>query len=190
MKLKFVPVLIAIATFALSCTTEVIGPVGPQGPQGPQGPEGVPGENAYVFEYSDVDFLAANNFEVYLDYPADFEGLDSDVALVYLLWDVVTDGDGNPLEVWRQVPQSLLTSNGLLMYNFDFSKVDVHLFLAAEFDLNLLEPIDTDDWIVRVVVVPGQFWGGRSNVDHSDYHAVAEAYGLPEFDIHDAITRR
>lgn len=181
--------LLAIMAIAItSCVTESVGPVGPPGPQGPEGPVGAPGENAYVFEYTGVDFLAPD-YEVYLDYPVDFEGLDSDVALVYLLWDVTTDTNGNDLEIWRQMPQSLLTPNGLLMYNFDFSRIDVHLFLAAEFSADLLEPIDTDDWVVRVVVVPGNFWG-RTSVDHSDYNAVKEAYGLPDLQEHTAVARR
>ena len=182
-------IVLSLIGFSLSCT-ESVGPQGPQGPEGPQGPIGVAGESGFVFEYTDVDFNAANDYEVYLDYPEDFEGVDSDVALVYLLWDVTTDGNGNDLEVWRQVPQTILTSSGLLQYNFDFTKFDVHLFLAAEFDLGLLQPIDTDDWIVRVVVVPGTFWGGRSGVDHSDYNAVKEAYGLPDLGTHTAISRR
>lgn len=185
-------ILLSLVGFSLSCT-ESVGPQGPQGPQGadgPQGPIGEAGESGFVFEYTDVDFTTANNYEVYLDYPVDFEGVDSDVALVYLLWDVTVDGDGNNLEVWRQVPQTLLTTNGLLQYNFDFTKIDVHVFLSAEFNLDLLQPIDTDDWIVRVVIVPGTFWGGRSSLDHSDYAAVKEAYGLPELGTHTAIARR
>jgi hypothetical protein len=182
--------LLVLLTIAMSsCISETVGPPGPAGPQGPEGPVGAPGDNAFVFEYTGVDFLAPN-YEVYLDYPSDFEGLDSDVALVYLLWDVTTDNNGNDLEIWRQVPQTLLTANGLLMYNFDFSKIDVHLFLATEFNPDLLEPIDTDDWVVRVVIVPGSFWG-RTSIDHSDYNAVKEAYGLPELQIHsDVIARR
>jgi hypothetical protein len=185
-------IVLSLIGFSLSCT-ESVGPQGPQGAQGadgPQGPIGAAGESGFVFEYTEVDFTTANNYEVYLDYPTDFEGVDSDVALVYLLWDVSTDGDGNALEVWRQVPQTLLTSNGLLQYNFDFTKFDVHLFLSAEFNLDLLQPIDTDNWIVRVVIVPGTFWDGRSSVDHNDYTAVKEAYGLPDLGEHTAISRR
>ena len=172
-------ILVSIA----SCTTEVIGPQGPEGPVGEQG------EGAFVFEYSDVDFVAPN-YEAFLNYPAEFEGLESDVTLVYLLWEVTTDGDGNDLEIWRQVPQTIFTANGLLNYYFDFSKIDFHLFLTTEFDPSLLEPIDTEDWIVRAVVIPGDFWGGRTAVDHSDYHAVKKAYGLPELPKHNSLQRR
>jgi hypothetical protein len=175
--------VLILAIIVSSCTKEVVGPAGPEGPAG------APGENAFVFEYTNVDFLAPD-YEVVLNYADNFEAFDSDVTLVYLLWDVTTDTNGNDLEVWRQVPQSILTANGLLQYNFDFSKVDFRLFLDTEFDPSLLEPIDTDDWIVRAVVVPGQFWGGRTGIDYSDYNAVKEAYGLPEMPTQTTLKRR
>ena len=175
--------LMAILVFAISaCTTETIGP---QGPQGPEGPAGEQGESAILFEYSNVDFIAPN-YDVLLDYPSDFTGLESDVTLVYLLWEVDLDG----LEIWRQLPQTIFTTNGLLNYNFDFTTVDFRLFLTTEFDPSLLEAVDTDDWIVRAVIVPGNFWGGRTSVDHSDYYAVKEAYGLPEMPKHTVVNRR
>ena len=168
-----------------ACTTETIGPPGPQGPEGPAGPTGAQGESAILFEYSNVDFTAPN-YDVFLNYPDDFTGLESDVTLVYLLWEV----DENGLEIWRQLPQTIFTINGLLNYNFDFTTIDFHLFLSINFDASLLDPQDTDDWIVRAVIVPGNFWGGRTSVDHSDYNAVKEAYGLPEMPKHIVAKRR
>ena len=44
--------------------------------------------------------------------------------------------------------------------------------------------------IVRAVIVPGNFWGARSSIDHSDYNAVKEAYGLPELTRHSIAKRR
>ena len=169
-----------------SCKTEV---VGPQGPQGPEGPAGADSENAILFEYKDVNFVGPD-YEVFLNYPDDFVGLDSDVTLVYLLWEGTTDNDGKDLEIWRQVPQTVFTVDGLLNYNFDFSRIDFRLFLTTTFDTSLLEPIDTDDWIVRAVIIPGNFWGGRMSVDYSDYNAVKEAYGLPEMPKHTVTKRR
>ena len=166
-----------------SCTTEV---VGPEGPQGPEGPAGVNAGSAILFEYSNVDFVGPD-YEVFLDYPDDFEGFDSDVTLVYLLWEVDNDSG---LEIWRQLPQTILTADGILNYNFDFTTIDVHLFLSLDFDPASLLPKDTDDWIVRTVIIPGNFWGGRSSVDHSDYYAVKEAYGLPDMPKHEANNRR
>ena len=175
--------LMAILVFAISaCTTETIGPPGPQGPEGPAGEQG---ESAILFEYSNVDFIAPN-YDVLLEYPSDFTGLESDVTLVYLLWEVDADG----LEIWRQLQQTIFTINGLINYNFDFTTIDLRLFLSINFDTSLLVPQDTDDWIVRAVIIPGNFWGGRTSVDHSDYNAVKEAYGLPEMPKHAVVNRR
>ena len=188
-KIQLLPFLLLFLVVA-ACETGPAGPVGPPGPQGAQGVDGLPGESGIVFEFQDVD-IAPPNYEVFLNFDDDFEGLDTDHALVYLLWAIIKDSNGDPLDVWRQVPQSLLTQNGLLIYNFDFSRVDVRLFLAADFDLGLLGPQDLDDWIVRVVVIPGDFWGGRTSVDVNDYNAVEKAFGLPKIPAHtSAITRR
>lgn len=180
--LKLLALILTVITLT-ACTKEVVGPAGPEGPAGPQG------DSAFVFEYSGVNFNSPN-YEVILNYADDFNALDSDVTLVYLLWDVTTDSNGNDLEIWRQVPQMIFTQNGLLQYNFDFSTIDFRLFLSTEFDPSLLEPIDTDNWVVRAVVIPGDFWGGRTSIDLSDYNAVKEAYGLPDFPAHPIQKRR
>ena len=160
-----------------SCFIGGDGPVGPQGPQGRDGQDGLDGldgEEAYVFEYENVSFTGPD-YEVILPYASDFEALTSDVTLVYFLWDV--DSEGN--EIWRALPQSLITPDGLLQYNFDWTTLDVRLFLDAEFSLDMLTAADTDNWIVRLVVVPGQFWsGGRKSVP--SYEEVKAKYNLKE----------
>jgi hypothetical protein len=177
---KLVPFLFLIAVLA-ACD-------GSEGPVGPQGPPGVPGEDgvnieSFVFEYENVDFTAPE-YTVTLAFSEDFnfEGQNTDVVLAYLLWDVV-EIDGVPTDVWRALPQSLITENGLLQYNYDFTSFDAQLFLSTDFDKSLLEPIDTDDWIVRLVVVPGKFFnpdGKMENVNLDDYHEVIEAMGYPK----------
>jgi len=152
-----------------------VGPVGPRGPQGPVGPEGAPGESGYVFEWSNINFTADNDYEVFLEYPEDFEVYDSDVALVYITKDY---GE----VIWKALPQSVIHPNGLLQYNFDFTKYDVRLFLNADFDLDILGAVDTDGWVARVVVVPGNFWN-TGRIDLSDYNAVKEALRLPTLNI-------
>ncbi len=162
-----------------SCIEESVGPMGPEGPRGPEGPQGPAGESGYVFEYENVNFTAPD-YEVILPYPDDFETYNSDVALVYLLWDVV-DIEGIDTEVWRQIPQTILTEAGLLQYNFDFTMVDVKLFMDAEFDMSLLGAIDTDNWVVRVVIVPGDFWNSsRIAAEDLTYEDLEKMLGLPE----------
>ncbi len=158
-----------------------IGPQGPAGPQGSQGPQGEPGEEAFVFEYEGVSFTGPE-YEIILPYADDFVALQSDVALVYFLWDVV-DNNGENVEVWRPLPQNIFTENGLLQYNFDFTIYDVRLFLDANYSLDLLTAIDTDDWIVRIVVVPGQFWNSGGRQQYPSYEEVKARYNLPEIPV-------
>ena len=112
--------LIVMMTGAISCINDNVGPTGPMGPAGPQGNDGPKGESGYVFEFEQVNFTGPE-FEVFLPFPDDFETLSSDVALVYMHWDVVVV-DGVDTEVWRQIPQTILTNDGMLQYNFDFVK--------------------------------------------------------------------
>ncbi|UII28170.1 hypothetical protein LVD15_07025 [Fulvivirga maritima] len=158
--------------FLLSACGE--GDVGPQGPQGPQGPEGPEGPGSFIFEYEDVDFTAENDYIVILPYPSDFEGLDSDIALVYM-YNGVEEG----LDVWTPLPNTLITDNGILQYKYNFTLGDVKVFLDGDFDLDLLEPNETDAWIIRVVVVPGEFWSTTGRQDLS-YQTVIEALGLED----------
>lgn len=178
-------IFLSLLVFA-SCTETYVGPEGPQGPRGPQGYDGQDGqdgldgedgENAFVFEWEGIDF-SAPDYEVIIPYPDEFVGLASDVALVYYLWDTYETNDGEIVEVWRMLPQTWLVDEGTIVYNYDFSMYDVRLFMDADFPLDLLGAIHTDDWIVRVVVVPGDFFNGR--MDFSDYDAVKEQFNLPD----------
>lgn len=179
MKTSFTLLTLSLV-FLYSCTETVVGPAGPRGDQGPVGPQGAAGESGYVFEYENINFSAGNNYEVLLEYPSDFEGLQSDVALVYLLWPLEDNLD---YDVWRLLPQqTLFNDGGILQYNYDFTTSDVRLFLDANFPLNELGAIHTDQWIARVVVVPGEFWGG-GRMDFSDYEDVKELLGLPDLSI-------
>ncbi|WP_258104107.1 collagen-like protein [Marinoscillum sp. MHG1-6] len=173
--IQIIPILL-IVSLLTSCTETVIGPQGPQGIPGPEGPIGAPGESGFVFEYENINFTSGNGYEVILPYYDGFEGYDSDVALVYLLWGVDNEG----VEIWRKLDQQILFEGGdVLLYKYDFTKFDVRLFLDATFPLSELSAIDTDEWVARIVVVPGDFWQA-ARVDASDYYAIEEALGLPE----------
>jgi hypothetical protein len=181
-------VYIAIASLSLifyGCSNEgPVGPPGPEGPRGPEGPQGSAGESGFVFEYENIDFTGPD-YEVFLNYPNDFEGLASDVALVYLLWGVDQD-----LEIWRPLPQTTILPEGTLVYNYDFTLQDVRLFLQADFSLDQLTAIDTDDWIARIVIVPGEFWASNRIGGQIDYEVVKEAFGLPDLKAHQNVIER
>lgn len=179
MKGRVYTAAILLLAIILNACDGDIGPQGPVGPQGPQGPAGVDAENGYIFEYENVDFTGPE-YEVFLDYPSEFEGLNTDVTLVYFLWDVQEGNGGEQIDVWRPLPQSVFIDGGTLLYNFDHTLADVKLFLDGTVDLDALTAIDTDDWIVRIVIVPAEFWNGRSSIDFADYNSVVEAFDLPE----------
>ncbi len=166
-KILLIILLISTGSFLQSCLE---GPTGPPGPRGSDGLDGLDGEEAYVFEY-ELDFVGPD-YSALLELPSNFEPLPSDMILVYFLW-----GNDNGEDIWRLLPQTLITDSGLLQYNFDFTRYNVVTFLDAEFPLSQLGADYTDNWIARVVVVPGQF-GGRVDVDFSDYNDVVDFYGI------------
>lgn len=184
-------ILLSLFTIPLlfsACTDEgPPGPPGPRGPEGPAGPEGDQGESGYVFEYEQINFTAPD-YQVFLPYPDDFPTYDSDVVLVYFLYGV-EQIDGEEVDIWRQLPHVEFTTDGILQYNFDFTKKDVRLFLTADFDRNWLDASYTDEWIARIVVVPAEFWS-NGRLDFSDYYAVKEALGLPEPGKHKGTVKR
>ncbi len=164
---------IILSIILQSCYLEAPGPSGPVGPRGYDGQDGQDGHESFVFEY-EFDFRAPEYRQLLL-FPSTFQMFDSDVVLVYFLWEVTNDG----VEVWRQLPQTIFTSDGTLVYNYDFSKLDVSVHMNATFPLQFLSGDYLNNWVARVVVVPGQFTNGRSEtVDFSDYNAVEEYYGL------------
>lgn len=174
-----------------SCFIGDDGPVGPQGPRGfdgANGLDGLDGQEAFVFDFEGVSFTAPS-YEVVIPYADDFVALNSDVALVYFLWGEEETSDGEIVEVWRALPQNILTPDGLLQYNYDFTIYDVKLFLDANYSLDLLQAIDTDNWVVRIVVVPGQYWsGGRK--EFPSYEQVKEIYNLQDLPKYNSSERR
>ncbi len=187
--------VILVFSFACMDSTGPIGPEGPRGPRGPQGndgPKGDPGPEAVVFEYENVDFLPPG-YNVILEFP-EYQALPSDVVLVYALWDI-EKVDGEVFEVWRLLPQTTFPYDGTLVYNFNHTDVDIELFLDANFNIrdSFLGPDELDDWVIRIVIVPGQFLSnGRTNGfnDFKDYHAVKEQFGLPDMPNHDFSIRQ
>jgi len=182
-RLKYIIIILG-SLFFYGCISEE----GPQGPIGPQGPQGPAGESGYVFDFENINFTGPE-YEVFLDFPNDFEGLASDVALVYLLWGIEKI-DGQDLEIWRQLPQTIITENGTLVYNFDFTLMDARLFLQADFSLDQLTAFDTDDWIARVVIVPGDIWASNRMADFINYEDIKEALNLPDLPAHEGVIER
>lgn len=138
-------------------------------------------ENNYFFEASafeieNVDFNPSTNFDN--DYRVrefyGFQVLPTDVPLVYILWEILSNGT----EIWRPLPQTVIFNDGNdLVYNYDFTQSYVDFFLEGS-DLDNLDSIWTQNQVFRVVVVPSVNVG---RVDLSDLNAVMNFYGITEF---------
>lgn len=168
MKKLFALMLLGGFAFLHAC----VGPVGPPGPPGPRGLDGevILGE---AFEV-DANFTAANDYtEEFILNPPIFE---SDVVLVYIRWETL---NGNT--IWRLLPQTVFFDEGVLVYNFDFSRVDFALFLETTFDPALLGNDWTRNQKFRIVILPAEF--GSAKIDLQDYDGVMNLLGLSESDI-------
>lgn len=142
--IKAITAFLLMTAFLVSCGER--GPVGPEGPPGPPGPEILPTS----FEFN-ATLLPSNNFEFYSDIPNSIEVLDSDVVLAFVLDDVTNDD----LEVWRQLPITEFNSKGTVLFNFDFTLVDVRLFLDADYFLTASDGYE--GVLIRAVHIPSNF---------------------------------
>ncbi len=173
--------LIAVV-FLVACE----GPVGPPGPPGLPGPPGFDGEDGInllgqVLEIEGT-FDQQNDYTLFYEFPLSVEVFESDVVLVYILWDQTEDGNGDPVDIWRLLPQTRLLEQGILQYNFDHTFFDVSIFLETDFDPALLAPGDTDNQIFRIAILPADFAQG-SKLNYSDINAVMSTLNVKEGDI-------
>ena len=104
-------ILLFASVFILSC-------------EGPMGPPGQDGDALIgtIFEM-EGDFKASNNYELFFDFPQNFEIYETDVVLVYILWEVTTV-NGKNTDVWRLLPQTRFIDDGVIQYNFDYTVND------------------------------------------------------------------
>jgi hypothetical protein len=146
--------------------------------EGPQGPPGLDGTSfiGSVFEIQG-DFTPNNNYSMFFDFPGNFEIYDSDVVLVYILWE-----QSNGVDIWRLMPQTVVlktiypdwSETDVLQYNFDYTVNDVQIFLEGTVDFSTLLPAETDNQIFRIVVLPADFVA-KNTVDISDFNSVIKA---------------
>lgn len=123
--------------------------------KGDRGSQGPPGINilGQVFETT-INFNSGNNYSVVINFPNHVEVYESDAILVYLLEDVA-NGD---IDVWTPLPQTYFVENGgIMLYSFNYTFLDVNIFLDAEFPLSQLPSIFTQNQTFRIAVVPAEF---------------------------------
>jgi hypothetical protein len=167
-----------ILVFALAVLTSCIGEPGPPGRDGLDGRDGQDGESflGSVFEIED-DFTFQNDYTLYFQFPSNITVYDTDVVLVYILWEVTEDNSGNPIDVWRLLPQTVVLNEGVLQYNYDYTFADVQVFLEGTIDFNTLLPAETDDQVFRIVVFPADFITQKS-LDVSDYNMMMKSLNI------------
>lgn len=139
--IKAATALLLMTAFLVSCG----GPTGPEGPPGPPGPEILPTS----FEFN-ATLTPGNGFEFYEDIPGSIEVLDSDVVIAFVLEGV--DGD---LDIWRQLPVTEFNSKGTVLFDFDFTAVDVRVFLDANYNLTVSDGYE--GVLIRAVHIPANF---------------------------------
>lgn len=156
-------ILLFASAFILSC----------EGPMGPPGEDGTDLLGT-IFEL-EGDFQPSNNYELFFDFPNNFEIYDTDVVLVYILWDVV-NVNGKNTDVWRLMPQTIVlkdvypnyTETDVLQYNFDYTVNDVRIFLETTMPLNELLPAETQDQVFRIAVLPADFVASKKAAEIRD----------------------
>lgn len=175
----FLGVLITI--FLISCE-------GPQGPQGFDGFDGLDGQNGQdginiLGQIVDIEgtFSLDDDYSIFYEFPQTIEVFETDVVLVYILWNQTEDDNGDLVDIWRLMPQTRILDQGLLQYNYDFTFFDVNIFLESDFDLSSLQASDTDNQVFRIAVLPAESTTGK--LDTSNIHSVMAHIGVNEDNI-------
>lgn len=142
-----------VAIILASCT-------GPEGPQGPPGPALF----SQVIEI-EADFSASNGYEVYVEFPQSLEVFEADLVLVYLSYETVSSNKGIQ-DVWRALPLSLITEQGLLQYQFDHTFTDLRLFVEANYDLRNATAADLENQRFKIAVIPAVYAQSIEDLDY------------------------
>ena len=162
------------------------GPAGPPGFDGLDGRDGLDGLDGVnilgqVLEI-EGDFNAGNDYTLFYEFPQTVEVFESDVVLVYILWDQTEDGNGEAVDIWRLLPQTRILDEGLLQYNFDHTFLDVSVFLESDFDLGILPAGDTENQVFRIAVMPADF-NSSAKLNTSNIDVVMSTLNVKEEDI-------
>ncbi len=169
----------ALATlFFISCEGQQ-GPAGFDGFDGVDGLDGADGVNI-LGQVMDIEgtFTLDNDYSIFYEFPQTIEVFETDVVLVYMLWDVTEDSNGESVDIWRLMPQTRILDQGLLQYNFDYTFLDVNIFLESDFDLSTLPAGDTDNQVFRIAVLPAESSTGK--LDTSNINSVMAHLGITE----------
>lgn len=146
---------------------------GPMGPPGFDGEDGLDGTSLIgsVFEI-EGDFTAGNEYSLYYEFPSNFEIYDTDIVMVYILWELADANNGSTVDVWRALPQTIVLDDGVIQYNFDYTVADVKVFM--DYTVSELLPAETDDQVFRIAVIPADMAADKS-VDINSLNSVMKS---------------
>jgi len=163
-----------LTLFFMACE----GPPGPPGFDGFDGRDGIDGIDGQdginiLGKVVDIegDFTSSNEYSIFFEFPQTIEVFETDVVLVYILWDQAEDSNGDPVDIWRLLPQTRILDQGLLQYNYDHTFLDVSIFLESDFDLGTLPSGDTDNQVFRIAVLPAETLSS-SKMDKSNIEGI------------------
>ena len=155
-----------------------------------EGDQGLPG-----FDGRDGVDLRAQSFQVTLNFnapdysvivPYNFAArvFPEDITLVYILFGEGVDNQGFTFDIWRLLPQTLYSDFGEYQYNYEFTDLDVRIFIDGPLSTNFdfLGPADLNNQIFRVVSIPIEL-ASNPNFDVTDYQSVMELGGITDSDI-------
>jgi hypothetical protein len=163
---------IFISLFSLSII--LVSCVGEQGPPGKDGDTLV----GSIFEITG-DFKPQNNYELFFEFPSNFEIYSSDIVVVYILWDQVDGTNGKTTDIWRALPQTIVLNDGILQYNYDYTYKDVKVFLDGTVDFSTLLPAEKNNQTFRIAVIPAAFAENKS-IDLKNIETVMNITGTDE----------
>lgn len=177
MKKIYLLILIIGAFSFQSCE----GPEGPPGIDGLDGVDGVDGEDGGLFLSTVLETVV--NFTAENEYQAGFglEIMEEDNLLIYL----ALGADEEENIVWMPLPQTFFVGEGMVIYNFFFTKDYFSIFLDSSVPPADLDTTYTENRYFRIVIVPGEYPPPppSARVDLGDYHAVMKWLGKDETDI-------
>lgn len=172
--MKKLALLLTLAVVFISC----------EGPQGPPGFDGLNGTNIVAQSFEITTNFNAPDYESLVVYPNNIEVFDTDMTLIYILWDEVPGNNGGTIDVWRLLPQTVYTDFGEFQYNYDATNGDANIFLDAPstFDFNNLASGDLNNQTFRIVILPVDL-ASNPLLDVTDYNSVMNLAGLTTQDI-------
>lgn len=167
------------AMISILILTSACGDRGPVGPAGPQGPQGAPGPEILpvAFEFN-ADLTLNTRFEHFQDIPGQIDVFQSDVILAFVFEEYIAEDD---LEVWRKLPVTEFTSRGIEIIDYDFTLVDVRIFLNANYPLGTGDGYR--DLLIRAVHIPANFASKTRGTEVSDAETYQELLAILGRDI-------